>query len=162
MSCSVSLFIIFWVRGGCPALQSLVKAQSAQQVVVHKHLLCKICVGIVCEHLTALINMANIFAKWKIINESLYNMHATSLLFCPHHAKKNTNLNSNFFSSPTWHSEGKTICNSYNTGARDVWHILHRSPRGCAPEGWVQYMPCIPRARVITCLYPVSSSNDAS
>ena len=27
------------------------------------------------------------------------------------------------------------LCNSYNTGARDVWHLLHRSTRALAPEG---------------------------
>ena len=27
------------------------------------------------------------------------------------------------------------VCNSYITGARDVWHLLHRSTRALAPEG---------------------------
>ena len=26
------------------------------------------------------------------------------------------------------------LCYSYNTGARDIWHIMHRKPEGEAPR----------------------------
>ena len=38
---------------------------------------------------------------------------------------------------------------------RDVWHLLHRSPRALVPKGWGIPMPCILSAHDITSLYPV-------
>ena len=37
---------------------------------------------------------------------------------------------------PSIHHFGAIIiCNSYITGVRDVWHLLHRGPRALAPKG---------------------------
>ena len=42
-------------------------------------------------------------------------------------------------------------CNGYIMGMRDVWNLLHRSPRMQSTRG----MRCIPSACGVTILYPV-------
>ena len=47
------------------------------------------------------------------------------------------------------------LCNSYNTGARDVWHLLHRSPRAHTRGLRAMHLAS---ARDITILYPVGTA----
>ncbi len=54
-----------------------------------------------------------------------------------------------FAVSALWHIKQWDISNSYNTGTRDCMVYI-----ALKPEGWVQYTPCNPSARVITSLYP--------
>ena len=49
------------------------------------------------------------------------------------------------------------ICNSYNTGARDVWHLLHWSTRARSGPRAECNKCHASRVRVITILYPMSS-----